>query len=260
MSCVTFDTLEDLWGLIGYLLVYGLIYASLNRWWSARYYYFLTQNSFLPRAFIYLLINVVVVIGSSYATWRLWSCENWDWSPIRLFISLIFIIAFSAYNPLLHVTKSFLATTIVMFVIALLVAAMIVYSFIGGAGFSDTFAGIIWIAIFIYTAYLLFVNFMLWRNQDKLINSEKEFLDKQREIKEKQELVDTQELEGLTDEFNASSPNKQKSVSSSYSSLSTASKNILRQRYSQSNKSNQPPLNINGGISNLQNQEFHVVN
>jgi hypothetical protein len=256
MSCVAFDTLEDLWQLAGYLWVYGFIYAALNRWWSSKYYFFLTQNSFLPSAFIYLLLNVVVVIGSAYSTWRLWSCENWDWSPVRLLISLIFIIAFSAWNTILHVTKSFLATTVVMFVISLHVVAMIVFSFIGGTGYADTFAAIIWIAIFIYTAYLLFISFMLWRNRDKLVESEKAFLEKEKEIKERQEIAETQEIDQLSDPFNGNAPVKQNSVNTQYSSLSHASNTLLKRNFSknqqQINQTNSNQINNN----NIQNQDL----
>lgn len=265
MSCVQFDTLEDLWQLLIWVFVWGAIYGFLNRFWSASYYYFIKSKVFLPPGWLYLMLNVVVVFGSAYATWRLWSCENWDWSPIRLFISLIFIIAYSLYNPILHRTKSFLGTSIFMVVIVLLAAAMIVFSFTGGSGVADTFAGIIFIAIFVYCVYLLFMNFLLWRNE-RLIDDYKEYqkaLGKQ--TKEKQ-AVQQEEIEKQGPLFDSTPDDLEKSgqIKSIYEvnrSEFLRSRNVSSQYnkgYSRINNNNNN--NPNNSYTSNSSQNTNLVN
>lgn len=198
----TFNTWQDAWILFIFGCISGLIYGLFSKFWDNVHYAYLRFGGgiFIPEKF-HRILSIFLLLISNYAAWRVWSCGNWDYNTIPLFLWLLWVVVFSLVVPMIFLTKNYIVNAVWGAVHLIFAITVLVFFF-----FEDTWSGIIFILETLFGIYWLITGiYIAWNRKTFNKATFNQFKDT---IQNKKDTMEVDELSPMIDNSDEKLGNK----------------------------------------------------
>ena len=149
MGCpIQLLTYVDAWGIKEWAaLGFAGLLPTYYLWDRDWYDYVAARTIGLPGRLVSILM-VLLTMAGTFASWRLWRCDNWNEDPVPLALYFFMVVINAAFWPLFNKLNDVIPAIIVGAVSSGLAVAFTIFAWMS----TDTYAGVV--GIIISVAYI----------------------------------------------------------------------------------------------------------